>query len=316
MTRFPNSLVRWGLVLLAVLSAASAGAQDVVFPPGGRIGLAPPAGFALSDRFSGFVDAEGNASILIIEAPAPLFAQISGASNEQMASKGITVAARRPLPVDGAPGVLITGRQKAQGRDFAKWMLFVGYDDLSALVTVQVEGQVPAEKVRQIESALATTVRRPALSLDEKLAALPFRLTTLGGLRIANVMANTAAVLTRGPNDTVKGAEQPLLVVGGSISAPPTHQSLEALSRQALLGVSSIEIAEIEQSDAGRQDGDETMELIARGRTRSTGEPIVIWQWMRLMGGGYLRLVGISALADRDKDLAVYREVRDGVRWK
>ena len=50
------------LTVVTLLSASAAPAE-AVFPPGLRIGLAPPAGMVPSDEFPGFVDQIGRAHV-------------------------------------------------------------------------------------------------------------------------------------------------------------------------------------------------------------------------------------------------------------
>ncbi len=304
-------------LLLALTGlAAPLAAAEAVFPPGSRIGLQPPAGFAVAEGFTGFIDKEENVSFLIVEIADAPFAQIAATSDEQWAGQGIAIASRRSLRVDDAPAMLLTGAQTLEGGRFAKWILFVGYDDMSVMITVQ-SVRPPTEALNlAIETALKTTIRRKALTIDEKLAVLPFRLAALGDLRIVDTLANAAVFLTRGPKDAVRGAEQPFLIVARSPASPPGDLDLDALSRLAVRSLKTVEVLEIERSGTAQTDGDTTVELVARGRTRETGEAIIVWQWMRQLDGGYLRMVGISAVADRKRDLAVYREIRDGLRLR
>ncbi len=64
--------LRWLLILLLALSAP-ARAADVVFPPGSRIGIAPPPGMTPSRSFFGFEDREHQAIIFLVPLPAKAY---------------------------------------------------------------------------------------------------------------------------------------------------------------------------------------------------------------------------------------------------
>src|ERR1700738_1141438 len=58
------------VVLALAVAAPPAQAAEVVYPPGSRLGLAPPAGMATSRNFFGFEDLNESAAIILAALPA------------------------------------------------------------------------------------------------------------------------------------------------------------------------------------------------------------------------------------------------------
>ena len=67
-------------LLLIVALALPAHAADAVYPPGSRIGLAPPAGMTPSQNFSGFEDRAHHVAMVMALLPREAFAEIETAT--------------------------------------------------------------------------------------------------------------------------------------------------------------------------------------------------------------------------------------------
>ena len=89
--------LQWlGLCPAAILAVAvlvsPLRAAEPVFPPGSKIGLAPPPGLRLSPDFAGFMSRETGTSIVITAMPKEAFDQLSVAlTAEQLATQGMTL---------------------------------------------------------------------------------------------------------------------------------------------------------------------------------------------------------------------------------
>ncbi len=224
---------------------------EPVFVPGSQVGLVPPPGFIPSDTFKGFSSPQESGSILIAELPAQAYDQVSGVSDAMWATKGITVQSRTVLSIDGARAVLIKGRQNYSGIALKKWMMIIGFDDLTAMVTAQIPATVAKERQAAIESSLGTIQLRAALSLDQKLAALPFSIGATDTMRVTNVLAGNTILLTRGPKNIVEGAEQPMLIIARSFPrALAEGATAEKVSRHSIGNIASLGDIAIERTTA------------------------------------------------------------------
>ena len=315
--------VRWGSVragrVFATLALGVAllcapvpsKAAEVQFPRGSVIGLIPPDGMVESTQFSGFEDEKRKASILIVDLPPEAFPQIEeGFTDEALASKGIKVLSREPFDIKGAKAFLVTGTQTAGPLTVRKWILLVGTDTLTSLVTVQAvdnsESQLTDQDVKDTLASL--TFRSP----QDQVAALPFALNDLAGFRVIRTLAGNTAILTDGPKNVIKGAEQPYMIITVAPGAPREDDRRQFAIRAmaSLNGLRDIKLERAEPLRIGQVSG---FEVMATAVDVKTGEPVKVVQWMRFGQTGHVRMVAITK-ADAFPDLYPrLRAIRDGV---
>src|SRR5215204_832204 len=189
LTPFLRSLA----LILGFLVGSAALAAEAVFPPGSRIGLEPLAGMVPSKRFTGFEDAGQGVAFTFVEMPSDAYREIaSGLTAERLKDQGIELKTREELKLGDRNAVLVAGEQKLGELTLRKWFL---------------------------------VVEDPSLTIEDQVAALPFRLTERAGFRPVRAMAGNALFLTDGSKDVVVGAEQPIAIVAQSTApAPPPQQ--------------------------------------------------------------------------------------------
>src|SRR5262245_6095190 len=97
------------LVALAYLLAPDvAQAAEVVYPPGSRLGLAPPPGMTTSSNFFGFEDPEANAAIMLTPLPAEAYADLDKTlSAELLKKEGVTLEKREPMSLAAGQAILV-----------------------------------------------------------------------------------------------------------------------------------------------------------------------------------------------------------------
>jgi hypothetical protein len=289
---------------------------EPVFPAGSRVGLVPPEGFQASQRFTGFEDAASGSSILVIDMPAQAYAEVEKQmSREAMKKQGIAEEKRENLTLKSGKGIMIVGRQQADGRKIRKWILVASGSDAAALVAVQIpDAAKPAHSDKEIRTALASLTMRPAVPIDELLVRLPFRFEELAGLRPVRVVGTTGAFLTAGPDNTLDATEQPLLIVAVGAGGPEQTSARDMFARNLFTGLTDFANLQIVGVDLIRLGGIQTHQILAEARDAKTGAPMKLVQWVRFGVGGYLRIVGI-AKADAWSDMFPrFRAVRDGVQ--
>lgn len=306
-------LPRLALVLLLCLGPARAAGQ-AVFPPGSRIGLVPPGDMALAKGLSGFRNARTGAAILVVEMPPDAYASLAlGFSDEGLKAQGFTLQERASPENGGGPAVLVSGYQEAGGRRLPKVVLLASGPSLTALVIGQLaEGASPAEQA-DVAAALRTVTFRPPLSLDEQLGSLPFRLRDTAGFRPVRAMAGNSLMLTDGPDDLVREAAQPILIVAEAFAQPPPAQLRETFARQALAANTFIRDPVLERSQSFRQGGSEWHEIVAKATEATWGTPVIVMQTIRFESDSYMRAVGIVRREQRDAILPRFRQAVDSL---
>ena len=299
--------------LLALLVQAAAARAQPVFPPGSRIGIEPPAGMALSQRFSGFENPSKAAAITFVEMPSQAYADLqAGFSAEQLREQGMAVRDRETLQVDGHEAFLVAGDQVVGNLSLRKWVLVVSEPSLTAMVIAQSVGGEARYTDEAMRRALATVSLRPALPIEQQIAALPFKVGNLAGFRAVRVVAGNSLSLTDGPKDQVREAEQPVIILAQSIGRTPPTSERPAFARQIFLAGAGLTDLAVERSQSFRQGGADWHEIVARGKEAS-GQEVVMSQAIRFASDGYVRMVGVARAAERDAFLPRFRAVVDSV---
>jgi hypothetical protein len=310
----PTRLLRLVVTaLLAVGAAPLALAAEPVYPPGSRIGIVPPAGMTLARGVSGFRDPETGAGILLVELPPDAFPNLRATLTDQaLKAQGFQLLSRETIPLGAGDGTLVTGEQReGGGRKLVKSMLLGADQANTVLVMGQMPPQASVKTIAEVQKALRTTVLRPVLSLDERIASLPFTIVDRAGLRPIRTMSGNALLLTDGPNDTIKDADQPALIVAQSFNPSPPAAQRETFARQSLASNSFVKDTVLERSQSFRQGGTDWHELVATGKDAVSGTPIVVMQTIRFEPDSFIRSIGIARPAAREEAFARFRRVVD-----
>jgi hypothetical protein len=307
------ALVLFGAVPAGVVPAA---AEDPMFPPGSRVGLVPPPGFVMSKAFSGFLDPEKNALILITELPASAYDDLDDrVADDQLRLQGVTVEARERMALATGPGFLVTGHQEAGGQTFRRWILFGSTHDFTAIVSVQVpDAAKDAYPDPTMRAALATFAIRTTAPVEEQLGGLPFMLRELAGFRVVRVVSGSAALLTDGPADTLELAVQPLLLIAaapGTVPAQPGDR--DRFARGVLAETPGIKDIRLVRSEPLRIGGQQGHEILAEAKDVKTNGEVMVAQWLRFGASGHLRVLGMARKDGWAEIFARLRAVRDGI---
>ncbi len=330
MVRYSDSRVRKACVGFATVFALTVlampvRAADPIFPPGSRIGLVPPAGMVTSDTFVGFADADKDAAILIAALPAAAYSQIEKTmSAEALRKQGISLDKREPMQLSGGKGFLFTGRQVVDKARYRKWLLVASAGDLTVLVTVQVPERENVYPDRVVRAALATLAIRATVPQAEELSLLPFAVGDLAGFKIDRVLPGRAVILSDAHSESAKdSAKEPsarridarLLIAAmpGGPTEPDDRANFARLSFNEIAGVSAVHVTMSEPLRLGGQPGYQTM---AEAKDASTGDDVMVVQWLRFGSGGFLQITGVARANDWIGALARLRAIRDSIEPK
>jgi len=316
----PARLIAAFGLLGASLLARPAFAGEPTFPGGSRFGFEAPAGFAPSRRFTGFDRIGGGATVSVVELPATAFVElVQNFTDEALKAQGFTVSSRERVKVAGdADALLFEGDQPAPEGSGAptvrKWLLLVGAADVTGIVIAQA---TPESLSDEAARAMLTSVQiRPALSVEQQMDALPFRIADTAGFRPVRVLAGNSILMTRGPKDQGPNLEQPILVLAQAVQQPPTQEQRDGFARAALYSNQTMKDFTIERSQSYRQNGVDWHEIVARATDVPTNTPVVVSQTIRFNPDGYLRAVGVTRADQRETALPLFRQVADSLQVK
>lgn len=306
-----------GLAVAALglaLSLQAALAAEPIYPPASRVGLVPLEDMVPSKRFTGFENPQKAAAISITELPPQAYEQVvAGMTKESLRRQGLDVMSREKLTLAGKSGLLVAGAMtgSVKGR---KWVLALKGSDLTALLIAEVEGGEDGYSEAAVRAALKSVALRGPVSLEEQISALPFRIRDQAGFRPVRVTSGNSVLFTEGPKDTIKGVEQPILILAASqASAPQSAERRDQFAQAALNANQILKEVAIERSESFRLQGQDWHEIVARAKEAASGEPVVVMQTIRFDNGRYVRMVGLTRVADRQTYLPRFRQVIDGV---
>jgi type IV secretory pathway TrbD component len=305
-------------VLLLALALLPARAADVVYPPGSRIGLAPPPGLATSKTFFGYEDPDNNVAMMLVALPVQAYADLDRAMNaEALKRQGVTFETREPLALASGQAFLVVGRQEVEKTQVTKWFLVASSPTLTALVTMQVPDAAKAlYPDAAIRAALTTLVIRPAVPIEEQLGLVPFKVDELAGFRIAGVIPGRAVMLSDAPADRAgppEAATEPHIFVAVAPGGPAQSSERDNFARELFATFPNLKDIRIVSSEPLRMGGQQGHQILANAKDAAGAATLTVVQWLRFGGGVYMQMVGI-ARTDAWKDAYPrFRSVRDGI---
>jgi hypothetical protein len=302
------------LVLAIVLGVSWAHAADVVYPPGSRLGLAPPPGMVTSSNFFGFEDANTNAAIILASLPTDAYAELEKTmSAEALKRQGVILEKREAMSLSTGKAFLVIGRQEIEKTKVRKWILIGSSPALTALVTVQIPEAVKnLYSEAAIRETLATLTIRAHVPVDEQLGLLPFKIAELAGFRVGGIMPGRAAVLSDAPVDT-QAQPQPHIFVSVAPGGPAQTSDRDAFARDVFAAIPNVREVRVTTAEPLRIIGQPGHQILAQGRDAGGAASLTIVQWLRFGGGAYLQLVGIARADAWPEAYPRFRAVRDGI---
>lgn len=293
-----------------------------VFPPGLGIGLVPPAEMVPSDRFAGFEDEARESAIILMEMPPELFAGLEkDLRDPKREPQGFELIRREPWPVEGGKGVLVEGRHDIDGKTVYKWVLARGTASAASAVTFQV-----SERARDIYTddvvlrTLRSLAQRDHAGLLAELGTLPFTIEEADGkdkrpaFRISRVISGSSVMLTLGPKDLVQGAEQPVIIIGGSKAAIAGALEQDRFARQSFGSLSGVQGMQIRRGEGVTRDGVAWHEMEADAQDATTGAKVRVLQAIRFDRAQFIRFVIVARQGVWKDATAYFEHLRDTVR--
>jgi len=312
------------ILMLMMALTAKAVADDVIFPPGSRIGFVPPPGLRVSQNFVGFEDADRKVAVLFAEFPGAAYGELIEGMRSGVSTSGVTDAKREMLLTQSGAAYLIAGDQQAEGGRFRKWILVTRRSDwdpaetgpgLAYLVMIQVPDEAKhVYPEATIRSALASLSIRREVPNDELLGTLPFKVTELAGFRSIRALAPGRAILLSDEAEAGGQAKTSVkLVVSIAPGAPATPADRQRFADELLKNIQGFADLRITNSEAMRIGGQPGFEIRLDGKESGTNTDVTIVQWVRFGSQGFLHLLGIAPKDQWPAAFPRFRMVRDGI---
>lgn len=308
-----------GLVMAFVFlaGATAARAADPIYPMASPAGLVPPNGMVVSKTARGFEDIDNDAAILIgLQTPAAYEELKKSLDSDALKKQGITVEKREDIALSFGTGTLIIGKAEADKKTYRKWLVVAPAKDVTVLVNAQAPENSTTYTDAVFRAALATLTVRDSVPDSEKLGLVPFTIGDLSGFHVQNVMAGRA-VLLGDPSDPANARVlKPHLFIGAFPGGPSEPTDRAEFARVTFGEILGIEDPHITISEPLRINGQSGFQTVAQAKDVRSGADIMVAQWLRFGGSGFLQMIGVATTADWPDAQTRLRAVRDSIDLK
>lgn len=286
-------------------------AQEASFPEGASVGLVPPEGLVPSARFSGFEDAAKGTSVVVTELPVEAYASIAAKFNKEgLEATGIAITSGpEEWPVEGAVvSRIVRGNQVAAGVRYRKWVVLIGAEKLTAMVTVQIpEGVQGGLSDEDVDKTLRSIRLRAPVTLNDQIATLPFKVADQAGFRPVRVIAGATLLLTEGPNDVAANSLQPVIIIASSLSSAPAAATRMEFAKQAFLSLTGIKDVQSDNETSSQAGEAEWIEIDGKATDSVSGDALYVAQVARFEAERYVRAILIVRESEKDKYASRFR---------
>jgi hypothetical protein len=287
------------------ISKPSSQQRYVSFPAAG-VKLLQPLGFDVADRFDGFGQASTTSSVMVVTIPANLKTVTSGFNAAKLQSRGMKLLSKENVKVDGRQGILLKVSQTAYGIEFIKWMLAVGTDTDTKIVTATF----PQEREAKLSSPLKTSLL--SVKIDETAAhtigsSAGYTLTASNKLKLTREFGKTL-LYTKDGVVPAKSVADPLFVVSPSFSQVEIDNR-QQFALQRLSQTTNTKIGKVTATNPIEIDGSSGYEIIAQAQDSSSGTPLVVYQVMLFEANSYFLMQGLVGEQLSDEYLPVFQSM-------
>lgn len=302
-------MCRYNWLFLAIaflMSPFPLTAADHAFIPGTGVALIPPPGFKLSESSPGYESADQKARIFVSEVPVPAATMQEAIMSAGGSGEGLTLIGTEHARISGRAALLINMTQSVSGAVFEMWLAVFG----DSSQTVRIEAIFPQSSTPLLSQAIKQSLLSARWEPTHELSqfdALPYRLTWLGSLKIAERIMTTIVLTKDGTLDSISPGN-PYLVVGASRGrvnstgiVPLAHQRLGQL--EAVTGLTNIEGHAVDVA------GLPAYELTADARDAETDEPVLVYQMLALDADVYFEVQGVVGGAHATRYVSEFRRI-------
>lgn len=282
--------MRWACwIPIVLLLAAGTGAEPLHTVTGTGVRLPVPEGFAPSDHFAGIGIESDLTSVIVSELSAPLSISQQEFEAAALARNGLRLHRRAPVRVDGYDGLLLHATQRADGLDFRKWLLLIGDDSSSVLVTATT----PLDRESHHQAALIRSLQGVRYTPTPTAAPVERRFRVRAPAPLEVVTTSPNAIVLANPADAATEPVVSLVTVGESRTAVQIRD-LAGFARLRLHETPSIDEIEIDNERETQLDALPAHRIEARAVDTATDTPMRVWQVLASDGEHYYLVQGLA----------------------
>lgn len=218
------------MLLLTVVAIA----DEPVAVPGTTVIMIPPGGFEFAEGYLGFVSYPERSKIMITEFPSMAYEGMSSlfvdlpTAQEGFVAQGITITDREIWTVGGERMPVLIGRQSSVSGTARKYIMVLD-GEMTVMVTIDIYDTARYDDAA-IKAAVTSIELAVPLTLEQKLAELPFTFDVVEPFQIHSILRETSVTL-RLPENASTVVFKPMI----RISQDSEHHdpsSLESLAEE------------------------------------------------------------------------------------
>lgn len=307
---------RLALPVAAPVLSQAAESSETILIPGTSVSLVPPAGFVLSEQFSGLINEDNSSSITLTELPPAAYAEVLAALSstpaeitELFARQGIVLAVDTvsSITVNGTPSPFVTGIQTVNDTQIQKYFVLLG-EESTVLLTFNIFDQNQLSEDTVIETIQSVEISA-APSIQEKVAELPFIFATAEPFEVFDVLFGSTVLLSP-EGDTDLSEAAPLIIIANSIAPAQTRQ-LSTYATDVLLSTDGFADITITEQFPIEFAGDEGYFI------QGTLQSDVVLQFLTIgPDSSHIRMVVIANAADIEQIMPVVETIQRSVAPK
>jgi hypothetical protein len=302
------------LSLLLLFALAAPALAQVVTPPGGRIGLQPPPGFALATAFAGFEERGSGTTIILTELPSEAFADVRESFAGTKAASALSARGVRLINVEPAAAIhkdaiLVRAEQTTTAAPIDRLVLVFPGPGYTGLVTANRPRAAAASVPDTVLRQALLSVRASPTPVGDPVAALPFTFREGARLKVAQTMGGNSVVLD--DKAIPRDKSRPLFVMSrGHDERPPSLAAeRDAFAFRLLSSLQNFRNVAVVRQAPIKHAGLDGVEIEASALNIATNESGRVVQLVLFEANGYYRLVGFAPESMHDTYWPEFRAI-------
>jgi hypothetical protein len=281
---------------------------------GTKVSLTPPANFVPAIQFPGFMDEENGATIMVTEWPLPYTELSQAFTEDNMATKGMLLLAKKDVSFGDKKGILLHVKQGVNSDVFLKWIGFTGNESESVMITATFREDLKTQLTSSLEKAVLSAKWDAALKMDLS-EGLDFTIKDDPSLKQASKIGRSL-IFTKDGTIPKSPSREPFLVIGPSISKVLAADR-RSFAERRLDTTEDLSDVKITKASEVTIDGLPGIEIVAAGRwvKEPTGDA-TIYQVILFESETYYFLQGFASTKDREKYLPVFNRIAQSFQKK
>lgn len=276
--------------------------------------LPVPTGFMVADTFDGFGQPSSRSAIVLLRFPGAPMSKVSrDITRKAFAGRDMKLISRKTLEISGKSAILFGVHQNVGELPFAKWILVIGDDSETRTLTASypLSNKTAAARLSASlkQSLLATqwdTIERKRTTEVPAYAVASSKL-----LKTAARPGRTLIMTSDGKLPTAD-ANSPLLIFAHSLPGNRVS-NVETFASQRLSNFKGTRIKQVRTRHYSMTDGIQTSELIADAADVATGNPLRVFQYLRILDDEYVIVQGRVGTETHERYIEEFRKLAHSV---